>query len=46
MTEATTNRCTYIDGGLRCVRERHPDQPEAHVRVNGSWVPDRHEDAA
>lgn len=42
MTEATVDRCTYEDAGLRCVRTHHPDEPSAHVRVTGSWVPDRH----
>lgn len=46
MTEATVDRCTYEESGLRCVRRTHPDTPHAHVRISGSWVPDRHGDAA
>lgn len=44
MTEATTDRCTYTSMGLRCAREAHPHDPGAHVRIAGSWVPDRHLD--
>lgn len=32
MTEATDNRCTYQPGTLRCIRQHHPDDPDAHVR--------------
>lgn len=31
------SRCTYQPEQLRCVREEHPDDPTAHVRVADSW---------
>ncbi|SDE26550.1 hypothetical protein [Auraticoccus monumenti] len=29
------DRCDHRSGRLRCVRRRHPEHPDAHVRVAG-----------
>ena len=38
--------CDHVRGGYTCTRDAHPANPNGHVYMSGSWVPDRHQGAS
>lgn len=43
----TPLECGHQRGAFTCVRDPHiDDNPDGHVYISGSWVPDRHQGAS